>query len=84
MSTEPLAPPVTDADVAAADSMFGLLPPIAFNWKQGKAVTVEAPRGRLYRIKGLVKAFNYSPPVVGQEQGQRDAERTDSIRRGGI
>jgi hypothetical protein len=80
VSSTPLAPPVSDADVEAADSMFGLLP---FNWKQGKAVKVEAPRGRLYKLKGLVTPFNYSPPVVGQEQGQRDADRRDAIRRGG-
>lgn len=55
-----------------------------FARRTGAAVKVEPPRGRTYRIKGLVQPFNYSPAITGQEQGRIDAARTEAIRRGTI
>jgi hypothetical protein len=38
---------------------------------------------KLYRINGLVTPFNRCISITGREQGEADAHRRDSIRRGG-
>lgn len=38
---------------------------------------------KLYTTKGLVTPFSRGITITGREQGEADAQRRDSIRRGG-
>jgi hypothetical protein len=38
---------------------------------------------KLYRTNGLVTPFSRGITITGREQGEADAQRRDSIRRGG-
>lgn len=74
---------LTDDMVAAMDETASFMhqqPPFVFPPSGIKHE--RAPK--VVRIKGLQAIVRHGIPVTGREQGEVDAHRRDSIRRGGI
>lgn len=74
---------ITDAMVADMDETADFMhqqPPFVFPPSGIKHE--RAPK--IVRIKGLVTVNRHGIPITGREQGEADAHRRDSIRRGGI
>lgn len=79
-----MTPSLTDAMVDGMDDMGGLLlkPQPPFVFPPSGIKHERAPK--IIRIKGLVAVNRHGIPITGRVQGEADAHRSDSIRRGGI
>ncbi|GER21285.1 hypothetical protein [Variovorax boronicumulans] len=75
---------LTDAMVDGMDDMAGLLvkPQPPFVFPPSGIKHERAPK--VVRIKGLQSIHRHGIPITGRTQGEADAHRRDSIRRGGI
>jgi hypothetical protein len=69
--------------VDGMDDMAGLLlppqPPFVF---PPSGIKHDRP-AKLYRQPGLVTPYALGISITGREQGQRDADKRDALRRGG-
>lgn len=84
------AKPDNAQSIELTDDMVAAMDEVA-EFAHTKSAFVFPPSGikherapKIVRIKGLVSVNRHGIPVTGREQGEADAHRNDSIRRGGI
>jgi hypothetical protein len=79
-----MTPALTQEMIDGMDDTAGLLraPQPAFVFAPSGIKYDRAPTQ--YRVNGLSTPKSRGIPIIGSAQGQRDADRRDAIKRGGI